>query len=165
MKDKNQPHLKGEQGNQEVTSLLDLKQWVQKVLLPLLKGEQILLLLEGSMGVGKTQLVSMLLNELGSLETCSPTFAIHHRYLVNSQPHFPFKYVDHVDLYRLEDELDLESTGFWDLFMNPSGFVIVEWADRLDDTVWPRHWRKIRIKMGWKHEDELQGARILTWKV
>lgn len=99
-------------------------------------------LLSGPVGAGKTTSVQLLLNLLGIAESvASPSFAIHHRYRGAGRD------VDHVDLYRLENEEDLESTGFWDLFSQSRNVVIVEWADRLREDVWPLAWRKISIHL------------------
>ncbi|MGE0526741.1 MAG: tRNA (adenosine(37)-N6)-threonylcarbamoyltransferase complex ATPase subunit type 1 TsaE [Bdellovibrionales bacterium] len=95
--------------------------------------------LEGEMGAGKTQLVRWFLEALGAHDATSPTFAIHHEYPTPTGP------IDHVDLYRVESDADLESTGFWDLFLQPQGLVFVEWANRLPETVWPALWSRIRI--------------------
>lgn len=99
------------------------------------------ILLEGPMGAGKTQTAKWIVEALTSEDATSPTFGVHHRYESSQGP------VDHVDLYRLESDQDLESTGFWDLFQEPSGFVIVEWADRLPDDVWPASWQKVRLRI------------------
>lgn len=100
-----------------------------------------ILLLEGPMGAGKTQLVRFLVDTLGGEETQSPSFAIHNHY---STPRGP---IEHLDLYRLESEEDLESTGFWDLFSQDKALVLIEWADRLNAEYLPPHWSCWRIKM------------------
>ncbi len=98
-------------------------------------------LLSGPLGAGKTQFVRWFLEELGVNDTASPTFAIHHRYAGAKGG------VDHVDLYRVKDDADLEGSGFWDLFAQEDGLVFVEWADRLPESVWPAKWRRIRIAL------------------
>lgn len=127
----------------ELSSLQESRAWVAKFLIPSLSDREILLF-EGPLGAGKTQLVRFLLEELGTQEACSPTFAIHHRYETVRGP------IDHLDLYRLEDEDDLESTGFWDLFSVQKGLILIEWADRLDSSCLPLDWvcRRIRIDFG-----------------
>jgi tRNA A37 threonylcarbamoyladenosine biosynthesis protein TsaE len=42
----------------------------------------------------------------------------------------PFAHVLHADLYRLRDEDDLESTGYWDA-VDEADLVIVEWIDQV----------------------------------
>ena len=109
------------------------------------KDMRILILLEGPMGAGKTQFTRYFIEALGSTETASPSFAIHHRYQTRKGN------VDHFDLFRLENEEDLESTGFWDLFLDSNGLMIVEWADRLNDLglqeQLPKQWRKIKVSI------------------
>lgn len=101
--------------------------------------ERSLLLLEGPVGAGKTELVKALSDCLGIQETASPSFAIHHHYENRDVS------MDHVDLYRLESEDDLESTGFWDLFGAKKGLVVIEWSDRLNQDLLPLNWFKIRV--------------------
>jgi tRNA threonylcarbamoyladenosine biosynthesis protein TsaE len=96
-------------------------------------------LLSGALGAGKTQLVKWFLQELKVNDVVSPTFAVHQQYVLGTQV------IDHVDLFRLKSDADLESSGFWDLLAQSDGLVFVEWADRLPDSVWPRHWTKIFI--------------------
>lgn len=100
-----------------------------------------LILLEGPMGAGKTQVAKWIVESLTAEDAASPTFGVHHRYSSTRGT------VDHVDLYRLESDADLESTGFWDLFTDQTALVIVEWADRLPDDVWPQGWQKIKMKI------------------
>lgn len=94
-----------------------------------------LLLLEGPVGAGKTELVKALTRSMNLAESASPSFAIHHRY----------GNMDHVDLYRLQNEDDLESTGFWDLFGQEDGLVVIEWSDRLNQELLPLNWSKIKV--------------------
>ena len=115
------------------------RQWVHAYVRELRR--PCVVLLSGPLGVGKTQLVKWFLEELGFEETVSPTFAIHQTYHSKGGP------IDHVDLYRLKSDADLESSGFWDLFLQPKALVFVEWADRLPDSVWPRDWKKISIAL------------------
>jgi len=97
-------------------------------------------LLEGDLGAGKTQFVNWFLQALGAPQVgASPTFAIHHSYAT------PSGVVDHLDLYRLQDDSELESCGFWDLLAQPKALLFVEWANRLPDDVWPKDWRRIRL--------------------
>lgn len=103
-------------------------------------GQKRILLLDGPMGAGKTQFTRFLLEALGGDETVSPSFAIHNQYSTSRGP------VDHIDLYRLENEDDLESTGFWDLFSASQGLIIIEWAERLPAGSLPRTWQKTHLK-------------------
>jgi tRNA threonylcarbamoyladenosine biosynthesis protein TsaE len=104
-------------------------------------------LLSGSLGAGKTQFVRWFLEEFKAKDVASPTFAIHHEYQT------PSGAIDHVDLYRLKDDSDLEGVGFWDLFTQPQGLVFVEWADRLSQDVWPTHWQQLHLQLSVEVEE------------
>lgn len=98
-------------------------------------------LLSGDLGAGKTQLVKWFLEELQVQGASSPTFAIH------QQHDGAGGLVDHVDLYRLKSDADLESSGFWDLLAQSQALLFVEWADRLPDSIWPEHWTKVTLDL------------------
>lgn len=103
---------------------------------------QCLVLMYGEMGVGKTALVRELVKVFGgSPDVMSPTFALHNEYKVDSAV------IDHLDLYRLETEAELESSGFWDLFSKDNGVILVEWSERLQPDWLPKAWQKIEVHL------------------
>ena len=86
------------------------------------------LLLYGPLGAGKTTFTQALARELGVGEdqyVSSPSFALLHEY----QGHVP---IAHMDLYRLEDEDDVEAAGLLD-YLGQEAVTIVEWPERLGD--------------------------------
>ncbi|MEO1270497.1 MAG: tRNA (adenosine(37)-N6)-threonylcarbamoyltransferase complex ATPase subunit type 1 TsaE, partial [Myxococcota bacterium] len=97
--------------------------------------------LVGDLGAGKTCLVRGILGGLfeqaghdttrGTSQVSSPTYTLMHHYDGPGR----FDPVLHVDLYRLEDEDDLESTGYWDA-VEDAGLILVEWIDTLSGA-WP----------------------------
>lgn len=89
-------------------------------------GPRLILLLDGPMGAGKTQFTKYLLEAMGSHDAVSPSFAIHNSYETARGE------VHHFDLFRLESEDDLESTGFWDLFAGEA-WLVIEWSEKLDE--------------------------------
>lgn len=99
-----------------------------------------LILLHGPMGAGKTEFVKNFVGAFGVTEAASPTFALHHAYRGR-------RLIDHWDLYRLQDQEDLESSGFWDQFERPEFLVIVEWAERLPKDWIPRYIQILEIKI------------------
>lgn len=101
-----------------------------------------ILLLNGSLGAGKTFFVKELVRSLGGAEATSPTYS-----LINSYPLLDRGELFHVDLYRLDNQEDLESTGFWDLFSRESGFICVEWASRLNPQDLPLDWKQITLEI------------------
>ncbi|MBR5859262.1 MAG: tRNA (adenosine(37)-N6)-threonylcarbamoyltransferase complex ATPase subunit type 1 TsaE, partial [Clostridia bacterium] len=89
------------------------------------------LALYGGMGAGKTTFVRGLVKAL--CPECldlvhSPTFAIVNEYRGNDIDIF------HFDLYRLTDEDDLYSTGFYD-YIEQGSIVITEWTELFEDSV------------------------------
>ena len=83
-----------------------------------------LVLLEGSLGAGKTTLVRFLCRELGvpeSIAVTSPTFALMHE-LPGRVP------IVHADLYRLSDPDELVHLGIEELM--PQAVVLIEWGQR-----------------------------------
>lgn len=99
-----------------------------------------LVLLSGHLGAGKTFFVRSALQALGCSDVSSPTYSLIHEYRLADQTP-----VYHIDLYRFEDEEDLESSGFWDLFALEKALIFVEWSDRISETQWPRHWKTIKV--------------------
>lgn len=108
-----------------------------------------LLLLEGEMGAGKTTFVSRLCHAQGVQLVASPTYAIIHEY--NNQD----VHIQHVDLYRLESEDDIQSSGFWDLFENHNSIIIVEWPSRINENDWPLDWNIIKMNIQKQNENRL----------
>ncbi|MCB0407671.1 MAG: tRNA (adenosine(37)-N6)-threonylcarbamoyltransferase complex ATPase subunit type 1 TsaE, partial [Bdellovibrionales bacterium] len=82
----------------EIANIDDLKKNLQ-ALVKTFSSRQVLLL-NGPMGVGKTQIVKCLGEIYGLPEASSPSFALHNEYQ-NEKIR-----IDHLDLYRLESEED-----------------------------------------------------------
>lgn len=105
-----------------------------------------IVLLSGPMGAGKTEFVKTFCHLKGLEHIASPTFAIHHHY-ENSNVS-----VDHLDLYRIEGEDELEGTGFWDLFSQDKAVIFIEWPEKMDTTQLPQDWDTFKI-----HFDKVDG--------
>lgn len=97
-------------------------------------------LLIGNLGAGKTTLAKGIVEGLhaaSSDEVSSPTFTLIHQY-GESKP------VYHIDLYRLDDERQVERLGLEDLFASGS-LVLMEWAERFPALLPPRR-TEIRLR-------------------
>lgn len=129
-------------------NLSDLSKIVAKIK-PYLKARS-LILLDGDLGAGKTTLTTELLKSCGYAHATSPTYALHHSYPVTLDGESTS--IEHLDLYRLESEDEIESSGLWDLFQNPQSVVIVEWADRVSEDQWPLDWNRYQIKITKSHD-------------
>ena len=80
---------------------------------------------KGDMGAGKTTFISALAEGLGcNGEPCSPTFAI-----VNEYPGDIT--LAHFDWYRLEDEDELLTTGYYD-YLESGGICFAEWCEKIE---------------------------------
>ena len=90
-------------------------------------------------GMGKTTFIRGLMKGLNAEdEVSSPTFAIVNEY--------DGKYkVYHFDMYRVQSEEDLESTGFYDYIDN--GILLIEWSENVEEFI-PESAIKITIKQG-----------------
>ncbi|MGA2634534.1 MAG: tRNA (adenosine(37)-N6)-threonylcarbamoyltransferase complex ATPase subunit type 1 TsaE [Terracidiphilus sp.] len=102
---------------------------VGRKLAKLLKPPQ-LLILRGDLGTGKTTLVKGIAQALDAAEAdevTSPTFTLIHEYdgVRNGKPIKLF----HLDVYRLEDERQLETLGL-DELLTPDALVLVEWGEK-----------------------------------
>ena len=89
-----------------------------------------LLILTGTLGAGKTTLVKGIAEALGAAErdeVTSPTFTLIHEYEGerNGKP----VYLYHLDLYRLENERQVEQLGIDELLEDDS-LVLVEWGEK-----------------------------------
>lgn len=139
----------------KVMSEADLRSFI-RTLVPEFQSRQVVLL-EGPMGVGKTKFTQVLCQELGASEVMSPSFALHNQYQAQKMT------IDHLDLYRLENEEELESSGFWDLFSQPKGLILIEWANRLGShpQLDPR-WAVMRVRLSFVSNSE-PTARLIEW--
>ena len=105
-------------------------------------GSRTVLLLNGPMGAGKTQLTRYIVEKLGGADVSSPTFSLHNIYATKQFD------VDHFDLYRMKADDDLMRSGLWESFEKESGLIIVEWASRIDGSDWvPKSWDVVSIEI------------------
>lgn len=107
-----------------ILNLADLKKFAHELhqLLP----ARAVIALKGPMAAGKTELVKMFCSGLGIDEVSSPTFALHQHYESGGEN------VEHLDLFRIESEDELESAGFWDLFLgNENRKIFIEWPEKM----------------------------------
>jgi tRNA threonylcarbamoyladenosine biosynthesis protein TsaE len=93
------------------------------------------ILLSGDLGAGKTCFTQGLARGLAippEQEVTSPTFVLHCEYRGRLV-------LNHIDLYRLGDNLDFSHTGFDELFGLSGAVCVVEWADLLHDATPHEH--------------------------
>lgn len=82
--------------------------------------------LYGGMGMGKTAFAQGVAQGCGYKDyACSPTFNIINIY--NGE-----KTVYHFDMYRVESEDDLLSTGYFDYIEDEGGVTVCEWSENIE---------------------------------
>ena len=95
-----------------------------------LKGGEVIAL-SGELGAGKTTFIQGLAEGLGVTErVTSPTFIISRNYPTNKNCE-----LYHVDLYRLEENLEneLKNLGLTNVLKEAKDIVVIEWADKMKD--------------------------------
>jgi tRNA threonylcarbamoyladenosine biosynthesis protein TsaE len=85
--------------------------------------------LHGGLGMGKTTLVKSLIASMGSTDVVSsPTFGLVHQYTTPNGP------IYHMDLYRLEDVVELQNLGI-DEYLYSGRPCFIEWPELLLDQI------------------------------
>ncbi len=86
-------------------------------------------LLTGDLGAGKTTFVQGIAKGLKIKDRIlSPTFVLVRNHEVDSEK---FNNLNHIDLYRIEGENNLEKLGISEFVSNPKSVTIIEWAEKL----------------------------------
>ena len=81
--------------------------------------------LYGDLGVGKTAFIRGFASVIAPTSAVrSPTFALVNEYRAKPRSLF------HFDMYRIEDEDDLYSIGFYD-YLDRKGICLVEWSEKI----------------------------------
>ena len=98
-----------------------------------------LLFLRGDLGAGKTTLVKGIVQALDAAEpdeVTSPTFTLVHEYDGHRRVDGKMRDVKlyHIDLYRIEDERQLETIGF-DEISQEDAILLVEWGEKFPAVV------------------------------
>lgn len=112
-----------------------------------LKGGEVIAL-SGDLGAGKTTFVQGLAKGLGiSARITSPTFILMRVHGVPQSPN-GIKELYHVDLYRLEEDIEseVEKLGLTDFWGKQENVVVVEWAEKASK-IFPRNTINIDFEM------------------
>lgn len=92
----------------------------------------------GDLGVGKTAFTRGLARVLSpNAKVKSPTYTIVNEHKGITLPFY------HFDVYRISDEDELYSVGFYDYVQN--GICVVEWSENIEDSI-PKDAYKVTIK-------------------
>ena len=108
------------------------------------------LLLEGDLGAGKSELTRGIARGLGVEETVtSPSFTILNVYESGRCPLY------HFDWYRLEGSGELYELGM-DEYLGGDGIAVVEWPDRCPDAIPENSYRIILETLGERTEYQMR---------
>ena len=114
-----------------------------------------IVLFSGEMGAGKTAFVRGALKAYGNMSfVSSPTFALVNDY--GGRPH-----IYHFDMYRVTDENDLYSTGFFD-YAGPESILFIEWSENIRDFI-EEYYTDCIVEIGIE-KTERENERVITVK-
>ena len=82
--------------------------------------------LVGEMGAGKTEWTKGFCQAQGAEHVQSPSFALENVYEAKNVS------IRHFDLYRLDSEEDIVSSGIWDAIEEENDILIIEWANLIN---------------------------------
>ena len=87
------------------------------------------IILWGPPGSGKTTFIQGLAQGLGvKKRVISPTFIFIRQYPLSKKG---FKTFYHIDLYRINNETEVEGLGLEEIFADKESISVIEWADRI----------------------------------
>ena len=112
--------------------------------------------LYGDLGVGKTAFVRGFTSAIApAARVKSPTFALVNEYRGKELSVF------HFDMYRIEDEDELYSIGFFD-YADRRGICLVEWSENIEESLPDRYIRVEIIKDSAENTDSRQLSLTLV---
>ncbi|MBQ3000024.1 MAG: tRNA (adenosine(37)-N6)-threonylcarbamoyltransferase complex ATPase subunit type 1 TsaE [Clostridia bacterium] len=103
--------------------------------------------LYGDLGVGKTAFIRGFTSRIApNARVKSPTFSLVHEYRGEALSVF------HFDLYRIEDEDELYSIGFYD-YLDRRGICLTEWSEKIEYALPDRYLRVEIVKNSAEYVD------------
>lgn len=124
-----------------------------------ISGQATVVGLYGNLGSGKTAFTQCVAEILGVKENLtSPTFVIFKSYKLKTKNPARtesvrsggYKFLYHVDAYRLKSGEELRKLGFEELLRDPQNFILIEWADLVADILPSDH-----VKLQFEFIDEV----------
>lgn len=123
----------------------------QKLALKYQKGGVFALI--GPLGSGKTTFTQGFAKSLGITQRLiSPTFIIMKQYGLPENKKGKFY---HLDLYRLDTQVQMEELGIKEIFENPHNIILIEWAEKLGKLLPPKT-IKVEFKLLAKNQREIK---------
>lgn len=122
------------------SSALQTQQLAQKIA-PKYRGGAIIAL-EGPLGAGKTVFAQGFAQGLGvTKRLLSPTFILIREYPLPGKKEGR---LFHIDLYRLNNNLQIQELGLNEILANPQNITLIEWAEKLEPNA-VKNITKVRI--------------------
>ena len=107
--------------------------------------------LTGNLGAGKTTFTQGFAKALGIKDKIiSPTFILIRQHQIPKTK----KILYHIDLYRLDDPIDIKSLGIDEIINNSDNLVLIEWAEKIKEYL-PKDTIFISIKIIDKNNREI----------
>ncbi len=95
----------------------------------LVRGQALVLALQGDLGSGKTTFTQGLAKSLIIKQRItSPTFVITKRFKIQDSR---FKNLYHIDCYRLNKPEEILNLGWQEIIANPKNIVVIEWPEKI----------------------------------
>ncbi len=111
--------------------------------------------LYGDLGVGKTAFVRGLAAHFApDAAVCSPTYALVNVYRGR-------RTVSHFDMYRIGDEDDLYSIGFYD-YLDAGSVIVTEWSEKIPYALPDRYYRVLIEKFTYDDASADRDKRRIT---
>ena len=111
----------------------------KKIATDLIRNHANVLALTGELGSGKTTFVQGLAEGLGIKQRIiSPTFILVRKYEIPiSNIQYQISNFYHIDLYRLEENVETEvrNLGLEEIWQNPENIVVIEWAEKIKSMI------------------------------
>jgi tRNA threonylcarbamoyladenosine biosynthesis protein TsaE len=133
---------------QKIASFFINAVWQQKNLKrkqAYLRRQALVISLEGSLGSGKTEFLKGIAKGIKLRERVfSPTFLIMKKFTLK---HKPFRFLWHLDCYRLKRISEMKELDFQEIIKNPQNIIFIEWGDKIKRLLPKNHWQiKFTIK-------------------
>jgi len=127
---------------QKIASLFINAVWQQK---DSKRTQALVISLEGNLGSGKTEFLKGIAKGIKLRERVfSPTFLIMKRFTLK---HKPFRFLWHLDCYRLKRISEMKELDFQEIIKNPQNIIFIEWGDKIKRLLPKNHWQiKFTIK-------------------
>ncbi|KKQ01869.1 MAG: Sua5/YciO/YrdC/YwlC family protein [Candidatus Roizmanbacteria bacterium GW2011_GWA2_36_23] len=92
----------------------------------ILQKKPLVFIIEGELGVGKTELVKGMAGFLGIDNIISPTYVIYYEYKISNKN---IKNIYHFDLYQIEDSKEFNYLGI-ESYLKPGNILCFEWGEK-----------------------------------